>query len=89
MLAWIAKSRLKQGKKPLIVARFGNLAERNGGFSGFSDNLLAKKNYPQMNKFILVLADALRYDVARDNMGFLDHLVETKQARLYKMTGFD
>jgi predicted AlkP superfamily pyrophosphatase or phosphodiesterase len=40
-----------------------------------------------MNKIILVLADALRYDVARDNMGFLGHLVETKQASLYKMSG--
>jgi predicted AlkP superfamily pyrophosphatase or phosphodiesterase len=40
-----------------------------------------------MNKVILVLADALRYDVARDNMGFLCHLVETKQASLYKMIG--
>jgi predicted AlkP superfamily pyrophosphatase or phosphodiesterase len=40
-----------------------------------------------MNKVILVLCDALRYDVARDNMGFLGHLVETKQASLYKMIG--
>jgi predicted AlkP superfamily pyrophosphatase or phosphodiesterase len=40
-----------------------------------------------MNKIILVLADALRYDVARDNMGFLGHLVESKQASLYKMIG--
>jgi len=40
-----------------------------------------------MNRIILVLADALRYDVARDNMGFLGHLVETKQASLYKMIG--
>jgi predicted AlkP superfamily pyrophosphatase or phosphodiesterase len=40
-----------------------------------------------MNKIILVLSDALRYDVARDNMGFLGHLVETKQASLYKMIG--
>jgi predicted AlkP superfamily pyrophosphatase or phosphodiesterase len=40
-----------------------------------------------MNKVILVLSDALRYDVARDNMGFLCHLVETKQASLYKVIG--
>jgi hypothetical protein len=40
LLAWIAKSGLKQGKNPLIIARFGNLAELKGGFSGFSDNLL-------------------------------------------------
>ena len=31
-----------------------------------------------MNKVILVQADALRYDVARNNMGFLGHLVKTK-----------
>lgn len=35
-----------------------------------------------MNKVILVLSDALRYDVARDNMGFLGHLVEKKFASL-------
>lgn len=29
-----------------------------------------------MSKSILILSDALRYDVARDNMGFLGHLVE-------------
>ncbi|MEK6752076.1 MAG: alkaline phosphatase family protein [Chloroflexota bacterium] len=40
-----------------------------------------------MNKVILVLSDALRYDIAKDNMGFLGHLVETKQASLYKITG--
>jgi len=40
-----------------------------------------------MNKIALVLSDALRYDVARDNMGFLGHVVETKQASLYKMIG--
>lgn len=40
-----------------------------------------------MSKVILVLSDALRYDVARDNMGFLGHLVENKQASLYKITG--
>ncbi|HET9588245.1 MAG TPA: alkaline phosphatase family protein [Anaerolineales bacterium] len=40
-----------------------------------------------MNKVILVLSDALRYDVARPNMGFMGHLVETKQASLYKIIG--
>jgi len=40
-----------------------------------------------MNKVILVLSDALRYDVAKDNMGFLGHLVEKKLASLYKITG--
>ena len=40
-----------------------------------------------MNKAILVLSDALRYDVAKDNMGFLGHLVESKLASLYKIVG--
>jgi predicted AlkP superfamily pyrophosphatase or phosphodiesterase len=40
-----------------------------------------------MSKVILVLSDALRYDVATANMGFLGHLVEAKQASLYKITG--
>ncbi|MBI5954181.1 MAG: alkaline phosphatase family protein [Chloroflexi bacterium] len=40
-----------------------------------------------MNKVILILSDALRYDVAKANMGFLGHLVETKQASLYKIIG--
>lgn len=40
-----------------------------------------------MSKVILVLSDALRYDVAKDNMGFLGHLVESKQARLCKIIG--
>jgi predicted AlkP superfamily pyrophosphatase or phosphodiesterase len=40
-----------------------------------------------MNKIILVLSDALRYDIAKANMGFLGHLVETKQASLYKIIG--
>lgn len=40
-----------------------------------------------MNKVILVLSDALRYDVAASNMGFLGHLVETRQASLYKIIG--
>lgn len=40
-----------------------------------------------MNKVILVLSDALRYDTAKASMGFLGHLVETKQASLYKIIG--
>lgn len=40
-----------------------------------------------MNKVILILCDALRYDVAKANMGFLGHLVETRQASLYKIVG--
>jgi hypothetical protein len=43
LLAWIAKSRLKQGKYPLEIARFGNLAEPKGNFSGFSDSLLGRR----------------------------------------------
>lgn len=40
-----------------------------------------------MSKAILILSDALRYDVAKDNMGFLGHLVESKLASLYKIVG--
>ncbi len=40
-----------------------------------------------MNKVILVLSDGLRYDVAVARMGFLGHLVETKQASLYEVQG--
>ena len=40
-----------------------------------------------MNKVILILSDALRYDTAVANMGFLGHLVEAKLASLYKVTG--
>ncbi|MBI3161083.1 MAG: alkaline phosphatase family protein [Chloroflexi bacterium] len=40
-----------------------------------------------MSKVILVLSDALRYDVAVDNMGFLMHLVESRKATLYKIIG--
>jgi predicted AlkP superfamily pyrophosphatase or phosphodiesterase len=40
-----------------------------------------------MNKVILILSDAMRYDVAKDNMGYLGHLVESKQATLYKVVG--
>jgi len=38
-------------------------------------------------KVILVLSDALRYDVAVAHMGFLGHLVEVKLASLYKVIG--
>lgn len=38
-------------------------------------------------KVILVLSDALRYDVAVAWMGFLGHLVEVKLASLYKVIG--
>lgn len=34
-------------------------------------------------KVILVILDGLRFDVAQQSMGFLGHLVETAQARLY------
>ena len=40
-----------------------------------------------MSKVILILSDALRYDAAKANMGFLGHLVETRQASLYKIIG--
>jgi len=40
-----------------------------------------------MSKVILVVSDALRYDVAMTNMGFLGHLVETRQATMYKIIG--
>jgi predicted AlkP superfamily pyrophosphatase or phosphodiesterase len=40
-----------------------------------------------LNKVILVLCDALRYDTALEGMGFLGHLVETKQASFYKVIG--
>jgi len=39
------------------------------------------------NKVILVLCDALRYDTAVNQMGFLGHLVQTKHADLYKVIG--
>ncbi len=38
-----------------------------------------------MSKVILVLSDALRYDIAVARMGFLGHLVERKLASLYKV----
>lgn len=40
-----------------------------------------------MTKVILVLSDALRFDVAMTQMGFLGHLVESKKANLYKVIG--
>lgn len=40
-----------------------------------------------MAKVILVLSDALRYDVAVAGMGYLGHLVETRQASLFKVFG--
>ena len=38
-----------------------------------------------MNKIILILIDALGYSVSIERMGFLGHLVESKQASLYKV----
>lgn len=40
-----------------------------------------------MNKVVLVLSDALRYDAAVAGMGYLGHLVEAKLASLYKVVG--
>ena len=40
-----------------------------------------------MNKVVLVLSDALRYDAAVAGMGYLGHLVEAKLASLYKVIG--
>lgn len=40
-----------------------------------------------MNKVILVLSDALRYDTAIEGMGYLGHLVEARLASLYKIVG--
>lgn len=40
-----------------------------------------------MSRVILILSDALRYDAAVAGMGFLGHLVETRQASLYKVVG--
>ncbi len=39
------------------------------------------------NKIILVLSDGLRYDVAVQNMGFMGHLVESRLASLFRVTG--
>lgn len=40
-----------------------------------------------MSRVILILSDALRYDVAVANMGFLGHLIESKLASLFKIIG--
>jgi predicted AlkP superfamily pyrophosphatase or phosphodiesterase len=40
-----------------------------------------------LSKVILVLSDGLRYDTAVAGMGTLGHLVESKLASLYKVTG--
>ncbi|MBL6962130.1 MAG: alkaline phosphatase family protein [Anaerolineales bacterium] len=40
-----------------------------------------------MSKVILVLSDALRYDTAVEQMGFLGHLLENNLADLYKIVG--
>jgi hypothetical protein len=52
LLAWIAKSGLKEGKNSLKFARFGNLANPKGNFSGFSGSLLA---YQKLVIFIISL----------------------------------
>jgi predicted AlkP superfamily pyrophosphatase or phosphodiesterase len=38
-----------------------------------------------MSRLILVILDGLRFDVAQASMGYLGHLVETSQAKLYKV----
>jgi len=40
-----------------------------------------------LNKVILILSDALRYDAAVAGMGYLGHLVEARLASLYKVIG--
>src|SRR3972149_2598554 len=50
LLAWIAKSRLKQGKNSPEIARFGNLAKPKGNFSGFSDSLLDRGGTPMLRE---------------------------------------
>jgi predicted AlkP superfamily pyrophosphatase or phosphodiesterase len=50
-------------------------------------SLIERLTINPMSKVILIMSDALRYDVARSHMGFLGHLVETKQATLYKIVG--
>jgi predicted AlkP superfamily pyrophosphatase or phosphodiesterase len=40
-----------------------------------------------LSKVIFILSDAMRYDVAKAQMGFLGHLVEHKKASLYKVIG--
>jgi predicted AlkP superfamily pyrophosphatase or phosphodiesterase len=41
----------------------------------------------QSSKVILILCDAMRYDAAKNGMGFFMHLVERKLGSLYKVTG--
>ena len=40
-----------------------------------------------MNKVILILSDALRYDAAVAGMSYLGHLIESRLASLYKVIG--
>jgi len=40
-----------------------------------------------MSKVVFLMSDGLRYDAAVRGMGFLGHLVESKLATLYKVTG--
>lgn len=40
-----------------------------------------------MSKVILVLCDGLRYDTAREMMGYMEHLVESQQAHVFKELG--
>lgn len=49
------------------------------------NNLNDSKGSNRLNKIVLVISDALRYDTAIAGMGFLGHLVETNQASLYKV----
>ncbi|MEL6322295.1 MAG: alkaline phosphatase family protein [Cyanobacteria bacterium J06626_14] len=37
------------------------------------------------NKVILIILDGLRFDVARDSMGYLGHLLEAERASFYKV----
>jgi len=59
-----------------------------GGLQGITrpPNLFIWRNCPD-EKIILVLSDALRYDAAKANMGFLGHLVESRLASLYRIIG--
>jgi predicted AlkP superfamily pyrophosphatase or phosphodiesterase len=57
-----------------------------GEIAGFANHLSHDKECT-VGKVIMVLSDALRYDAAVAGMGFLGHLVEIKQASLYKVIG--
>lgn len=37
------------------------------------------------NKVIAIVVDGMRYDKACEALGFIQHLVETNQASLYKV----